>query len=42
VTRTSDTEVVIIGGGAAGIAAARRIVDSQLGCLLLEALSRLG
>jgi len=42
VTRTSDTEVVIIGGGAAGIAAARRIVDAQLGCLLLEARSRLG
>ena len=41
-TRTSDTEVVIIGGGAAGIAAARRIVDAQLGCLLLEARSRLG
>jgi monoamine oxidase len=42
VTSTSDTEVVIIGGGAAGIAAARRIVDAQLGCLLLEARSRLG
>lgn len=41
-TSTSDTEVVIIGGGAAGIAAARRIVDAQLGCLLLEARSRLG
>src|SRR4029077_5704591 len=42
VTSTSDTEVVIIGGGAAGIAAARRIVDAQLGCLLLEARSRRG
>ncbi len=41
-TSTSDTEVVIIGGGAAGIAAARRIVDAQLGCLLLEGRSRLG
>jgi monoamine oxidase len=42
VTSTSDIEVVIIGGGAAGIAAARRIVDAQLDCLLLEARSRLG
>ena len=41
-TSTSDTEVVIIGGGAAGIAAARRIVDAQLGCLLVDARSRLG
>ena len=41
-TSTNDTEVVIIGGGAAGIAAARRIVDAQLDCLLLEARSRLG
>lgn len=39
---SSDTEVVIIGGGAAGIAAARRIADARLDCLLLEARSRLG
>jgi len=42
VTSSSDTEVVIIGGGAAGIAAARRIADAQIECLLLEARPRLG
>ena len=41
-TSSSDTEVVIIGGGAAGIAAARRIADAQIECLLLEARPRLG
>jgi monoamine oxidase len=42
VASSSDTEVVIIGGGAAGIAAARRIADARLDCLLVEARSRLG
>jgi monoamine oxidase len=42
VTSSSDTEVVVIGGGAAGIAAARRIADAQIECLLLEARPRLG
>jgi monoamine oxidase len=42
VTSSSDTEVVIIGGGAAGIGAARRIADAQIECLLLEARPRLG
>ena len=39
---SSDTEVVIIGGGAAGVAAARCIADARLDCLLVEARSRLG
>ncbi|MGZ9080773.1 MAG: flavin monoamine oxidase family protein [Rhodoplanes sp.] len=38
----SDTEVVIVGGGAAGIAAARRLKDAQVDCLILEARPRLG
>src|SRR3954465_7968351 len=38
----SDFEVVVIGGGAAGIAAARRLTDAGLDCLLVEARSRLG
>jgi monoamine oxidase len=42
VTSSSGTEVVIIGGGAAGIGAARRIADAQIECLLLEARPRLG
>src|SRR5262249_57984913 len=33
---------VIVGGGAAGIAAARRLHDAGVDCLLLEARSRLG
>jgi monoamine oxidase len=37
-----DFEVVIIGGGAAGIAAARRLHDAAVQCLLVEARSRLG
>jgi monoamine oxidase len=36
------TDVVIIGGGAAGIGAARRLGNSGLSTLLLEASSRLG
>jgi monoamine oxidase len=38
----SETEVVIIGAGAAGIAAARRLHDAGVDCLLLEARERLG
>ena len=38
----SDTEIVVIGGGAAGIAAARRLHDAGVGCLLIEARQRLG
>src|SRR5262245_60857978 len=39
---TSEAEVVIVGGGAAGIAASRRLHDAGVDCLLLEARSRLG
>jgi monoamine oxidase len=38
----SDTEVVIIGGGAAGIAAGRHLLAAGIDCLLVEARSRLG
>src|SRR5471030_3274368 len=38
----SDTEVVIIGGGAAGIAAGRRLGKAAINCLVVEARSRLG
>lgn len=38
----SETEVVIVGGGAAGIAAARRLTDAGVGCLIVEARDRLG
>ncbi len=38
----SDTEVVIIGGGAAGIAAGRRLAKAAIDCLLVEARTRLG
>lgn len=38
----SDFDVVIVGGGAAGIGAARRLASSGLATLLLEAGSRLG
>ena len=37
-----DTEVVIVGGGAAGIAAGRRLMDAHLDCLVVEARPRLG
>jgi monoamine oxidase len=37
-----DYDVVIVGGGAAGIAAARELAASHLSVLLLEAQSRLG
>jgi monoamine oxidase len=38
----SDVEVVVIGGGAAGIAAARKLHDVGVDCLLVEARDRLG
>ena len=38
----NEAEVVVIGAGAAGIAAARRLHDSGVDCLLLEARPRLG
>ena len=37
-----DTEVVIVGGGAAGIAAGRRLAAANIACLVVEARSRLG
>jgi monoamine oxidase len=39
---SDDVEVVVIGGGAAGIAAARRLHDAAIRCLLVEARMRLG
>jgi monoamine oxidase len=38
----NDYEVVVLGGGAAGIAAARRVHDAGVRCLLVEARGRLG
>src|SRR5215468_8161981 len=38
----SDVDAVVVGGGAAGIAAARRLHEASVRCLLLEARSRLG
>ncbi len=38
----NDVEVVVIGGGAAGIAAARRLCGASVPCLLVEARPRLG
>ena len=38
----NDTEVVIIGGGAAGIAAGRRLGKAAIRCLVVEARPRLG
>jgi monoamine oxidase len=37
-----DTKVAIIGAGAAGIAAGRRLHDAGVACLIVEARSRLG
>ena len=37
-----SVEIAIIGGGAAGVAAARRLHDAGRGCLLIEARDRLG
>jgi monoamine oxidase len=39
---TSDTEVAIIGGGAAGIAAGRHLRAAGIDCLIIEARPRLG
>jgi monoamine oxidase len=38
----SDIETVVVGGGAAGIAAARRLHHAGVKCLIVEARSRLG
>jgi monoamine oxidase len=38
----SDTEVVVVGGGAAGIAAGRRLNEAGIACLIVEARPRLG
>jgi monoamine oxidase len=38
----SDVEVVIVGGGAAGIAAGRHLHDAGVDCLIVEARTRLG
>lgn len=38
----SDFETVVIGGGAAGIAAARRLHQAGVDCLIVEARARLG
>src|SRR5215469_12259611 len=38
----SDVEVVVIGGGAAGVAAAKRLHRASVNCLLIEARPRLG
>ena len=38
----SDTEVAIIGGGAAGVAAAHRLHGAGVACLIVEARTRLG
>ena len=38
----SDTDVAIIGGGAAGVAAGRHLHDAGIDCLIIEAHNRLG
>ncbi len=38
----TEAEVAIIGGGAAGIAAARRLHDAAVRCVIIEARARLG
>jgi monoamine oxidase len=38
----NDVEVVVIGGGAAGVAAAKRLCQASIRCLLIEARPRLG
>jgi monoamine oxidase len=38
----TDVEVVVVGGGAAGVAAARRLCDAGVDCLIVEARARLG
>ena len=39
---SSDTEVLVVGAGAAGMAAGRRLMDAHVDCLVVEARSRLG
>ena len=39
---SGDVEVVVVGGGAAGIAAARRLSAASIQCLIVEARPRLG
>jgi monoamine oxidase len=39
---SGDIEVAVIGGGAAGVAAARRLHDAAITCLVVEARPRLG
>jgi monoamine oxidase len=39
---SSDVEVVIVGGGSAGIAAAQRLRQARVPCVLVEARTRLG
>jgi monoamine oxidase len=39
---SGDIEVAIVGGGAAGVSAARRLHDAGLRCLMIEARPRLG
>ena len=39
---SDDVDVVVVGAGAAGIAAARRLHDAGVRCLLVEARPRLG
>lgn len=38
----NETDIAIIGGGAAGIAAGRRLHDAGIACVIIEARSRLG
>jgi len=38
----SDVEVVVVGGGSAGVAAAKRLHQASVNCLLVEARPRLG
>jgi monoamine oxidase len=38
----SEVDVVVVGGGAAGIAAARRLHEAAIDCLIVEARPRLG
>ena len=39
---TSEFDAIVVGGGAAGIGAVRRLVDGGASCLLLKASQRLG
>lgn len=39
---TSDVDVAVVGGGAAGLAAANRLAQAGVGCLVLEARDRIG